>query len=81
MEASKLLHKDCADISKVCNPDFAKVGVEDKFNWKVWILGPPDYPYQGGLFIFSPSFPDHYLLNPPKIKFLTKVLYTFTFAC
>lgn len=51
MEAGKLLHKDYADISKVCNPDFAKVGVEDMFNWKVWILGPPEYPYQGAGFI------------------------------
>ena len=33
--------------------------VNNPFIWKVTLIGPPDTPYNGGLFILSIQFPDN----------------------
>jgi ubiquitin-protein ligase len=44
---------------------------ENFFVWEAFILGPPDTPYEGGLFRAILTFPSDYPLNPPKMRFTT----------
>lgn len=37
------------------------------------ISGPPDTPYEGGIFLLDIKIPETYPFNPPKVKFITKV--------
>ncbi|XP_074598530.1 ubiquitin conjugating enzyme 4 [Brevipalpus obovatus] len=37
------------------------------------IAGPPDTPYEGGIFIIDIRIPETYPFNPPKMRFITKI--------
>jgi len=37
------------------------------------VRGPPDTPYDGGLFELCIDIPDTYPFNPPKVKFVTRL--------
>ncbi|CAH2034878.1 unnamed protein product, partial [Iphiclides podalirius] len=37
------------------------------------IVGPPDTPYEGGIFLLEIKVPETYPFNPPKIRFMTKI--------
>jgi len=41
------------------------------FEWRVWIEGPKDTCYEGGIFQLSLSFPKDYPMSPPELKFVS----------
>eukprot|EP01028_Stygiella_incarcerata_P014220 TRINITY_DN922_c0_g1_i2.p1 TRINITY_DN922_c0_g1~~TRINITY_DN922_c0_g1_i2.p1 ORF type:complete len:176 (+),score=35.70 TRINITY_DN922_c0_g1_i2:335-862(+) len=51
-------------------------GLEDDsnlFKWSIFIFGPPDTIYEGGLFKATLEFPEDYPLMPPKMKFISRM--------
>ncbi len=48
---------------------------EDIFNWTATIIGPPETPYEGGVFTVLIKFPRDYPFKPPRIQFLTPVFH------
>eukprot|EP00764_Aduncisulcus_paluster_P008608 gnl/Carplike_NY0171/280_a395_5192.p1 GENE.gnl/Carplike_NY0171/280_a395_5192~~gnl/Carplike_NY0171/280_a395_5192.p1 ORF type:complete len:152 (+),score=40.16 gnl/Carplike_NY0171/280_a395_5192:38-493(+) len=49
------------------------VSDDDLTNWEGFLYGPPDSPYEGGMFFLTIKFPSNYPYSPPQMKFTTKV--------
>ncbi|KAF2074393.1 hypothetical protein CYY_004289 [Polysphondylium violaceum] len=47
----------------------------DLFKWTAIIKGPPDTPYEDGKFELDIKVPSNYPLQPPTIKFVTKIFH------
>lgn len=58
-------------------PEFCSAGPIDNdiYHWHGTIQGPPDTPFEGGIFELDIVFPEDYPFKPPQIKFLTKVFH------
>ncbi len=74
--ALKRIICDLKDIEKD-PPPHCSAGPNDgdMFQWKATIMGPPDTPYEGGVFQLLVDFPKKYPFEPPTVKFQTKILH------
>eukprot|EP01098_Paradermamoeba_levis_P009928 TRINITY_DN4164_c0_g1_i5.p1 TRINITY_DN4164_c0_g1~~TRINITY_DN4164_c0_g1_i5.p1 ORF type:complete len:206 (+),score=40.23 TRINITY_DN4164_c0_g1_i5:207-824(+) len=50
------------------------IDVQDNnlFSWKIYLEGPKDTPYAGGVFQLLMTFPQDFPDNPPELKFLSE---------
>ena len=46
---------------------------EDMYHWRATIMGPPDTPYDGGVWFLDIEFPQKYPSIPPQIQWETKI--------
>eukprot|EP01113_Clastostelium_recurvatum_P010301 TRINITY_DN1508_c0_g1_i1.p1 TRINITY_DN1508_c0_g1~~TRINITY_DN1508_c0_g1_i1.p1 ORF type:complete len:256 (-),score=88.21 TRINITY_DN1508_c0_g1_i1:79-804(-) len=70
MSASKLLQNQ---LKKIQTEPVEGVSVDlnedNLFDWKVYIEGPADTEYAGGIFQMTMKFPQDYPMNPPTVIF------------
>ncbi|KAL3091364.1 hypothetical protein niasHS_007157 [Heterodera schachtii] len=77
-EQSKLLlQKQLNELTR--NPvDGFSAGLVDESNlykWQVFIMGPPNSPYEGGNFRAELVFPKDYPLRPPTMRFVSRIVH------
>jgi len=73
MSSAARLQKELKESQK--NPtEGIKVDLPDENNlylWHVYIKGPPDTGYEGGIFKLEMTFPKDYPNSPPDVKFIS----------
>jgi ubiquitin-conjugating enzyme E2 R len=73
MAATKLLSSTLKKILSDPVEGFT-VEVEDEsnlFEWKIYIEGPKDTPYEGGIFQLNMKFPSEFPMSPPELRFIS----------
>lgn len=73
--ALKRIQKDLIEM-KNNSPTNCNAGPKssfDLFHWGAIIIGPPDTPYQQGIFRLEIEFPNDYPFKAPHVTFLTEI--------
>ena len=74
--ASKRLQKELEQLKITNDPLIIANPEEDNlFIWNAEIKGPEGSLYENGIFKLQLIIPNTYPFNPPKIKFLTKIIH------
>ncbi|OMO61881.1 Ubiquitin-conjugating enzyme, E2 [Corchorus capsularis] len=61
---------------KAADPDIQLVCDDSNiFKWTALIKGPSETPYEGGVFQLAFAVPEQYPLQPPQVRFLTKIFH------
>jgi len=47
------------------------VDESDLFEWRIWIEGPKETLYEGGVFQLTLKFPMDYPMSPPELRFIS----------
>ncbi|KAE9448896.1 hypothetical protein C3L33_19193, partial [Rhododendron williamsianum] len=79
MQASRArLFKEYKEVQreKTADPDIQLVCDDSNiFKWNALVKGPSETPYEGGIFQLAFSVPEQYPLQPPQVRFLTKIFH------
>ena len=79
MQASRArLFKEYKEVQreKVADPDIQLVCDDTNiFKWTALIKGPSETPFEGGIFQLAFAVPEQYPLQPPQVRFLTKIFH------
>jgi len=72
-QSALLLRKQLKELTKRPVEGFSAGLVDDSniYEWEIVIVGPPDTPYEGGLFKALLTFTPEYPNKPPKMKFIS----------
>ncbi|GAA5856313.1 hypothetical protein JCM9279_006419 [Rhodotorula babjevae] len=74
--SSKRIAKELNDLKKEALPQGCEAGLvsdDNVYEWAASIEGPPDSPYDGGVFNLHITLPHDYPFRPPKVVFTTKI--------
>lgn len=68
------IHKELLEINnnKEHYP-FTITPTDNITSWNATIQGPPDSPYESGIFHLDIYFPSEYPFKPPRVNFITKI--------
>ncbi|KAL5722446.1 E2 ubiquitin-conjugating enzyme [Ranunculus cassubicifolius] len=79
MQASRArLFKEYKEVQreKVVDSDIQLVCDDSNiFKWTALVKGPSETPFEGGVFQLAFSVPEQYPLQPPQVRFLTKIFH------
>ncbi|CAM8959063.1 hypothetical protein QQ045_003246 [Rhodiola kirilowii] len=79
MQASRArLFKELKEVQreKSADPDIQLVCDDSNiFKWTALIKGPSETAYEGGVFQLAFAVPEQYPLQPPQVRFLTKIFH------
>lgn len=78
LAAAKRLRKELQTLQKSKNDDddiYLHADPNNLLHWHAWLRGPPDTPFEGGVFQLDIRCGTEYPLAPPNIRFVTGVFH------
>lgn len=72
------LNKELRDYKSQTEKDNINLFLREKddiYKWQATIKGPPDTPYEGGVFKININVPEDYPISPPDCRFHTRIFH------